>query len=256
MKKAQVRYYNNFTDDFEQSARQNFKLPDNYKWVRTDLFSRAMSAIIYTLAIIFSSVYCRLCLHMRVVGRKNLKGLKSGFFVFCNHTQPVGDVFIPALAVFPKRIYTVVSTANYGIPIIGKILPFLGALPTVDSPHGIKELTRATENKIRDGHPIVIYPEAHVWRYYTDIRPFPETSFKFPARFGCPTFSLTVTYKKTKIFRKPVMRVFLDGPFYPDGTTVKEKAKSLHNRVYRTMKERSKNSDFEYIVYKKADRET
>ncbi len=249
MKKTQVRYYNNFTDDFEQSARQNFKLPNNYKWVRTDSISRVLSAIIYTLAIIFSSVYCRLCLHMRVVGRKNLKGLKCGFFVFCNHTQPVGDVFIPALAVFPKRIYTVVSTANYGIPIIGKILPFLGALPTVDSAHGIKELTRAAESKIRDGHPVVIYPEAHVWRYYTDIRSFPETSFKFPAKFGCPAFSLTVTYKKSKIFRKPVMRVFLDGPFYPDGATAKEKVKNDISKARNSFKEMFVRDYLLWILY-------
>lgn len=252
MREKQVRYYKSFTDDFEESADQDFKLPDDYKWVRTDLGSKLLSSLIYILAVIFSSVYCRLFLHMRIKGKKNLKGIKGGYYIYGNHTQPFGDVFIPALCVLPKRIYTVVSTANYGIPVIGKILPFLGALPIVDSLHGIKELNKAMEYRLENGHPVVIYPEAHVWEYYTDIRPFPNTSFKFPVKSNKPAFAMTVTYKKSKIFKKPVMEVFIDGPFFGQGDNAKDKAANLHDRVYNTMKERSKNSNYKYIEYVKA----
>lgn len=247
--KEKIRYYDSFTDDFERSANQEFKLPDGYKWVCSDPFSRILSAVIYAAAVVFSCLYCGLFLHMRIKGRECLKGLKGGFFIYGNHTQPVGDVFIPALCVLPKRIYTVVSTANYGIPVIGRILPFLGALPIVDSLKGIKELNRAMEKRLKDGHPVVIYPEAHVWEYCTDIRPFPDTSFKFPIKFGVPTVAMTVTYKRSKFFRKPVMEVFLDGPFYGTGDTLKERASDLHNKVYAVMKTRSQNSNFRYIEY-------
>lgn len=70
MREKQVRYYKSFTDDFEESADQDFKLPDDYKWVRTDLGSKLLSSLIYILAVIFSSVYCRLFLHMRIKGKK------------------------------------------------------------------------------------------------------------------------------------------------------------------------------------------
>ena len=245
-----VRYYSSFTDDFEESANQGFELPQDYKWVRTDALSKLLSGLIYGSAVILGGAYCKFFLHMKIRGRKNLKGVKGDFFIFGNHTQPVGDVFIPALCVLPKRIYTVVSTANYGIPIIGKILPFLGALPVVSSLHGIKELNRAIEQRLEKGHPIVIYPEAHVWEYYTDIRPFPDTSFRFPARLDKPSFAMTVTYRKAKLFKRPIMEVFLDGPFYPQGNTPKEKAMNLHDQIYSVMRERSKNSDFAYIEYK------
>lgn len=247
----EVRYYSSPNDDFVQSANQNFELPKDYKWVRTDIVSKLLSGIIYGLAVIFGGAYCRLFLHMKVMGRKNLKGIKGGFFIYSNHTQPVGDVFIPALCVLPKRIYTVVSTANYGIRIIGKLLSFLGALPIVDSLHGIKELTKAMEQRLKKGHPIVIFPEAHVWEYYTGIRPFAETSFKFPVKFDKPAFAITVTYKKSRFFKKPIMEVFLDGPFYPQGTTVKDKTRDLHRKVFSAMLKRSKNSNCSYIEYKK-----
>lgn len=246
----ETRYYSSFTDDFEVSANQNFKLPDNYKWVRTDILYKIFCALIYGLAVLFGGAYCKFFLHIKVHGRKNIKGLKSGFFVYGNHTQPVGDVFMPALCVLPKRIYTVVSTANYGIPFIGKILPFLGALPIVDSLHGIKELNKAIAYRVERGHPIVIYPEAHVWEYYTGIRPFPDTSFKFPVKCNKPAFALTATYKKSRLFKKPITEVFLDGPFYPSGNTVKDKTADLHGQVFSAMQMRSKNSNYSYIEYK------
>ena len=252
MKKT--RYYASFADDFEQSADQNFKLPENYKWVRTDIVSMFLSGLIYGLAVIFGGAYCRFFLHMKVKGRKNLRGVKGGFFIYGNHTQPIGDVFIPALCVLPKRIYTVVSTANYGIPVIGKLLPYLGALPIVNTLHGVKELNKAMEQRLNKKHPIVIYPEAHVWEYYTGIRPFPDTSFKFPVKFDRPSFAMTVTYRKAKFFKRPLMEVFIDGPFYPQGDTVKEKTVSLHSQIYSVMQKCSENSNENFIIYKSNDR--
>ncbi len=116
--------------------------------------SQILSGFIYGLAVIFGGAYCKFFLHMKVKGRKNLKRMTGDFFIYGNHTQPVGDVFIPALCVLPKRIFTVVSTANYGIPVIGKILPYLGALPIVDSLHGFKELNKAIETRIKKNHPM------------------------------------------------------------------------------------------------------
>lgn len=249
MKKKETRYYEAFTDDFAQSANQEFVLPADYKWVKTGVCARLLSAVIYALAILFSCVYCKCVLHMKVIGRQKLKGIKSGYYIYGNHTQPVGDVFIPALCALPKRIYTVVSTANFGIPFIGKLLPFLGALPIVDSIRGIRELTHAMAHRLERGHPIVIYPEAHVWEYYTKIRPFPSTSFKFPVKFGTPAFAMTVTYRRSRFFKKPVMEVYIDGPFWGAGETAKGKAEDLHHRIYDAMLKRSQNSNCEYIRY-------
>lgn len=251
MKQGEIRYYDSVTDDFEQTAAQDFVLPPDYRWVRTDVVSRLLSAGIYAAAVAFSTVYCRAVLHMRVHGRKAARGLKGEFFLYGNHTQPLGDVFIPALCVLPRRIYTVVSTANYGIPVIGRILPYLGALPIDNSVHGLKELQRAMETRLAQHHPIVIYPEAHVWEYYTDIRPFPDTAFRFPVKMEKPCVAMTVTYRKSRLFRRPIMDVYLDGPFYPRGASLKEKTADLHDQVYAAMKERSANSNYAYIEYRK-----
>lgn len=249
MKREKVRFYSGFDQDFAETANQAFTLPEDYRFVRTDIGSRLLSGLIYGAALVFSAVYCRLVLHMRVKGNACLRGAHDGFFIYGNHTQPFGDVFIPALCVFPRRIYTVVSPANYGIPVIGKLLPFLGALPLIPSVHGYRELLRAMEQRLRAGHPIVLYPEAHVWKYYTSIRPFPEAAFGYPVKFDNPVFAMTTTYQKSKLFRRPRMTVWLDGPFVGEGETAKQKAASLHDTVYHTMLKRSKSSNCAYIRY-------
>lgn len=228
-------------------------MPENYKWVRKDIFSKFLSRLIYGLVVTFGGAYCKFFFHMKVKGRKNFKFMKGDFFIYGNHTQPVGDVFIPALCVLPKRIFTVVGTANYGIPVIGKILPYLGALPIVDSLHGFKELNKAIKTRLNKNHPIVIYPEAHVWEYYTGIRPIADSSFKFPVKMNKPASAMTVMYRKIKVFKRPIMEVYLDGPFDAEGETVKDKTADLHSKIYEAMMKRSKNSNYNYIEYKEKE---
>lgn len=249
--KTEVRYYHSFADDFFQTKNQKYKVPENYTWVRKDLLSRFLSAVIYGTALILSSIYCRIFLHVRIKGGKKLRNVKNtGCFLYGNHTQPVGDVFNPALAAFPKRIYTVVSPANLAIPFIGKLLPYLGALPVSDTIHGMKELNRAIDYRLEQKRCIVIYPEAHVWEYCTFIRPFPETSFKYPVKYSKPVYCMTTTYQKRHFGKKPTITIYIDGPFDDKGSgSIGERASKLRDAVFECMTERSLNSTYQYIRY-------
>ena len=248
-----TRYYRSFNDDFAESKNQNYKLPENYRWIRNDIISRFLSGFIYSLAFLISTFYCRIFLHVSFKNKEVFKGFKdTGIFLYGNHTQPVGDVFNPALGCDKKRIYTVVSPANSGIPVIGKILPYLGALPIPSAIKSMKKFNSAIEERIKQKKCVVIYPEAHVWEYYTDIRPFPDTSFKYPVKLNVPSFCMTVTYKKRKYYKKPKTVIFMDGPFYPNKELkLKEQAADLRDRIYDCMKERSKESNYEFIKYER-----
>ncbi len=247
----QVRYFSSYSDDFVESADQKYCLPYDYEWIRRDRRSRFLSGLIYGLALIFSTVYCRLFLHVRIKGAKKLRQHKGGGFIYANHTLPVGDVFDPALACFPKRIYTVASPANLGIPVIGKILPYLGALPLDESLHGMKQLTKTVEERTAQGCFVVIYPEAHVWEYCADIRPFSETAFKFPAKLEKPVFVLTTTFQKRWFGKRPKVTIYADGPFLPqkDGT-MKQQAETLCRQVRECMEQRAQASTYRFIEYR------
>ena len=246
----EIRYYERFTDDFVESPQQALRLPEDYVYVRTGWLSRLWAAVVYGLALFFSFFYCRIGLRMRIRGKKNLRSAgKGGLFLYGNHTQPVGDVFTPAHCLFPRRIYTLVSPANYGLPVIGKLLPYLGALPVADTVHGMRALQQALETRLQQGCGIVVYPEAHVWEYYTGIRPFPATSFKFSVKYAAPVYAMTVTYQKARWGKRPRMVVYIDGPFAPTGETAAQKAESLRAAVQTAMERRSRESNMEYIRY-------
>lgn len=253
-REAEKRYYRSFSDDFVTTKEQSLRLPDGYKWIRTDPAYRFLAALSYALALAISSVWCRLFLHVRFKNRRALREARDGAFIYGNHTQPVGDVFIPALASFPRRIYTVVSPANLGIPFIGRILPYLGALPIPDSLHDLGKFGDAISCRIGQKKNVVIYPEAHVWEYYTGIRPFPETSFSYPVKLDRPVFCMTTVYKKRRFGKKPAAVVYIDGPFYRDpDANPRKQSKELRDTVFECMQKRSLESNCRYIVYEKAD---
>ena len=98
----------------------------------------------------------------------------------------------------------------------------------------------------------MIYPEAHIWPFYTDIRPFKDTSFRYPIQHNLPVFSMTNTYQKRRFSSKPKMVTYIDGPFYADTSLpVRQQKKMLPDLVYETMKKRAKNNTVVCIRYEK-----
>lgn len=247
-----VRYYRDFDTDFSVSKNQSFVLPSDYVFVRRDRLFRILSALSYGAAYVFAQVYCRLFLKMRVHNSKALRGT-GGAFIFANHTQPVGDVFMPAL-VSGARIYTVVSPANYGIPVIGRWLKYLGALPIPKEIKRLRQLSLAVEERLRDGANIVIYPEGHVWEYYNGVRPFDQTAFHYPVKYRKPSFVLTTVYKKARFGKKPQLHLYVDGPIRPDENLApREASEEMRLAVRKIMENRCAEGDAEYIKYIKVE---
>ena len=61
---------------------------------------------------------------------------------------------------------------------------------------------------------------------------------------------MTTTYQKGK--KKPKITIYFDGPFFPDNLdTKKQKIKNLRDKVYNSLVKNSKNSTYDYIIYKK-----
>ena len=125
----------------------------------------------------------------------------------------------------------------------------LGALPVPCDVSGMKKFMKAVDH-YHQKYNITIYPEAHIWPYYTGIRDFPAMSFRYPVELNAPCFAMTNTYQKRKHGRNPKIVTYLDGPFYPNmDLPPKERAQELRDRVYAKMKERSLLSNCEYIRY-------
>lgn len=245
-------YYKTLTDDLIDSKDQNFKLSDDYQLLPTSIGAKIWNPIARYLAAGFGCIYSRLFLHVQVVGKKKLKTFKdTGYFVYGNHTQPMGDVFTP-LTIFPvKNFYAIAGQANWGIPFIGKYLVRYGGLPVGSNIKQAGKLVKAVQEVIKNKHGVVmIYPEAHVWPYYTKIRPFADTSMHFPIKLNAPSFTATSTYVKSSFYKRPKIIVYIDGPFFPDKMLSKKQAQEkLHNQIWDSLNEHAKLSNYNYIRY-------
>ena len=251
--KERVRYFSDFDFDFVETKDQAYELSRDYEWIKRGILDRLASAVVYGVAYVISSVWCRAFLKMKIVGGEKLREYNDGAFIFANHTQPIGDVFIPALA-SGKRVYTLVSPANFGIPVIGKILRPLGALPIPKEIRRLRELNEAIAKRC-EREAVVIYPEGHVWEYYDGVRPFNATAFEYPVKMKKAVFSLTTVYKKRKNGKKPSMEVYVDGPFFEcENLPIRERGRDLCERVHRTMEERCSSGGAGYIKYVKVDK--
>ena len=172
-----------------------------------------------------------------------------GFFIYSNHTQVFSDTFITSVSDWPKRNYLIVNPANISVKPFGNIVELLGAIPVPGNIAATKNFMDVIEDRIvNKKQSITIYPEAHIWPYYTGIRDFKAVSFTYPIKLNKPVFCVTNTYQLKK--NKVNMVSYIDGPFYPDiNLNKKEAQKKLRDIVYEKMCERAKKSDVNVIKY-------
>ena len=207
------------------------------------------------MAKIVAFVYLKVKYRHRIVNKKCMKEAKgTGFFLYGNHTNAIADAFIPTMLRCPLGAYVIVHANNVSMPILGKLTPCLGAIPLPDDKAAMKNYRQAIEHLVKKKQCITIYPEAHIWPYYTKIRNFKDSSFRYPVECGVPAYCFTNTYQKRKRGKTPQIVTYVDGPFYPDKTlSMKEQRKQLHQSVMASMKENCKNSNVEVIQYIKKE---
>ncbi len=259
-KKERVFYYENETDDpiktDEQEKKVEVGLPEGYEFIPKHWWTRAYSAALFRIFWIFGQWYERWYWQTKFYGREKLKAAKGkGYLIYANHTNPFHDVFGPAIAA-DRRIFTIISPVNLKIPGIGPILPYIGGLPLGKSAAEKKAFNEAVDKRLAQKKVLVIYPEAHVWPYATNIRKFPagDKSFTYAVRNNLPIFTMTTTYQKSrrKGQERPRVTVYLDGPFYPDKNKSEDENRAmLAKKAYESMVKWSKKSNYQYFEYRK-----
>ena len=251
-----VYYTDERKDEFAGDSIIPRVIDENYTYVDHRLRWRLGRFIAYRLiATPIAWLYCKIALHAGFRNRKLLKQVKGqGCFVYGNHTQQIGDPFIPNMLLFPRSVYVIVHPNNVSMPVLGKITPCLGALPLPSNLKAMRNFREAINTRVEQGNVMVVYPEAHIWPWYTGIRDFPATSMKYPVELDVPCFAMTTTYRKRRFGKKPRTVTYLDGPFYPDkDLPPRARAQALRDRIYETMVERSRESDCAYIRYVKKE---
>lgn len=248
-----IYYEDELNDEFSKSSIEPRIIDENYKYVHKNPLWNLCSFVLQNiLSVPIKILYAKIKFRIKYIGKEKIKPYRNeGYFIYGNHTQPFADTFIPSIPMYPKRNFLIVNPVNISLKGTGTLVEMLGAMPIPSNKSAMKNFLEAIKQKINKGYAITIYPEAHIWPYYTKIRPFKDVSFKYPVQLEKPAFCITNTYQSYGKNNKKIKIVsYIDGPFFPNKElTLKEQQKELRNKIYNCMEERSKNSNIEHIKY-------
>ena len=252
-KETTIYYEDELNDEFSGTYIKPIKIDEHFKYKHKNPLWNACSFILQNvLSVPVKLLYSKIKFNIKYVGKEKIKGYKKqGYFIYSNHTQNFADTFIPSNPIYPKRNFLIVNPENVSMKFLKNFVQMLGAIPIPDNKKAMANFQGDIKQKIKKGYAITIYPEKHIWPYYTKIRPFTAVSFSYPARIIAPVFCMTNTYQQSgKNNSKIKIVTYIDGPFFPDEKLpFKNRKQDLRDKVYNKMVERSKNSNVEYIKY-------
>ena len=255
MPRKVITYHDPQNDDFAGTHIATKPLYPGFRYVRGNLLWRGCACFVYRglarpVAFLFRKIWCM----QRFESLEALAETRDrGIYVYANHTQKVMDAFLPCQLRRKGRSYIVVGPDTMSIPLIHNLVQMLGAIPLGSTMRQSREMTACVHGHIEKGDLVTIYPEAHIWPFYTGIRPFPEASFGYPARDGAPVYTMTSCYQKRRFGRFPKVVTYLDGPFYPDETlSLPQRKKALRDRCQKAMEDRARAySTYAYYEYRR-----
>lgn len=231
----QVRYYQDeVTDDFCQTkTNKEVYVDGTYQYLSSSYLFKALSFIVYYLfALPILFIYAYVFKGVRVYGRENLRQLNSGYIMYANHTHEIDAFLGHVMYARPKRTYIIANKDAISIKGLSLLVKGLGALPVPDTMNGLTNLNKAIASLLERKKAIMIYPEAKIWHYYTGLRPFPITSFRFAANNNVPAVPIAITYRRPKgllkNYKKPRMTAYIGEPIHnKDDLNNKENARML-----------------------------
>ncbi|MBO4407151.1 MAG: 1-acyl-sn-glycerol-3-phosphate acyltransferase [Clostridia bacterium] len=256
-----IYYRDPLTDDFAKSALPPKPVPADFPFAVTNPLFRVPEFLAYRL-IATPTVWLigKIGYGLRIRNRRSLRKLRgTGYYLYGNHTQGMMDAYTPSLVAFPKHAHVVVSPQTVASPFLRVPVQLLGGIPVPGTFRGVKAFSEALSLRIREKRAVTIYPEAHIWPWYTGIRPFPNGSFAYPVKDGVPAVAFVTTYRRRKLFPglPPRLTVTLSEPFYPDLSLGESAAKQkLRDQVYDFMRrEAGRPDNFAYYEYVREEQE-
>lgn len=237
-----VRFYSDLlNDDFAGTNIDCKPIDDNFKYESNNIFFKLGSFILYRL-IARPILYLFIKIHW-LHTFKNKKVLKKckhqGYFIYGNHTLVASDAYIPNIMHVKKKNYIIVNPDATSIKGVRTIVMMMGAIPLPNTAKSAINFKDKVKNVIDSKNTITIYPEAHIWPHYTDIRPFNELFLTYQVELNAPAYAFVnvAVKRKVKFIKRPKIRTYIVGPFYPDEElSFRERKLKLRDQIFAAMK--------------------
>lgn len=219
----------------------NYKVDKNYRFVNQNAFFRlASSFVFYVIAIPFLTVVSRLFFGLKITGKKNFRFLKGGAVTVTNHVHYLDSPMV-ACTLFPRRPFFATLKSNFEIPVIRRLVRLLGGVPIPESPKALHAFMESMRRELVKGRIVHFYPEASLWPWADNIRPFKNGAFHLAVKSNVPVVPMVFTFRDAKwpvsIWRKkPLITMKIGEPEYPiEQGTDKQRIAEIKNAVQYAM---------------------
>jgi len=131
-------------------------------------------------------------LETTVVGRENLKGIKSAM-VISNHVH-MFDCMALKKAMKGHYLNIVAASFNNFKGALGDGMRASGMLPLPENFEGMEHFGDAIAKSFKKNHYVLFYPEQSEWWYYHKLRPFKDGAFHYALKDNVPIIPCFITF--------------------------------------------------------------
>ena len=225
--------------------------PEDVDYLRTSRKSKIKSRMAYRMAQWFVEDLLKdnKLIIKKINGMENLKNVKTGAILTCNHFNPydsftIEKVFRLAGQHKNKKLFKVIREGNYtNFPgMYGFFFRNCNTLPLSSNKRTMIEFVKAVDVILKRGDFILIYPEQSMWWNYRKPKPLKNGAFNFAARNNVPVIPIFITMEDSEIIGEdgfPVQEytVNIEKPIYPDeNLTEKENTEAMKEKNYEVWK--------------------
>ena len=225
--------------------------PEDVDYLRTSRKSKIKSRMAYRMAQWFVEDLLKdnKLIIKKINGMENLKNVKTGAIVTCNHFNPydsftIEKVFRLAGQHKNKKLFKVIREGNYtNFPgMYGFFFRNCNTLPLSSNKRTMIEFIKAVDIILKRGDFILIYPEQSMWWNYRKPKPLKNGAFNFAARNNVPVIPIFITMEDSDIigedgFPVQAYTVNIEKPIYPDeNLTEKENTEAMKEKNYEVWK--------------------
>lgn len=182
-------------------------------------------------------------------GIENLKNVKTGAMITCNHFNPfdsftIEKVFRSTKQHRSKKLYKVIREGNYtNFPgFYGFLFRNADTLPLSSNKRTMVNFMKAVDVILKKGDFILIYPEQSMWWNYRKPKPLKDGAFKLATRSNVPVIPIFITMEDSDIIGEdgfPIQEytVNIEKPIYPDPEkSEKENTVMMKDKNYEVWK--------------------
>ncbi len=239
-----------FDEDVEEDPPGRVLMPDEIEYIQKSRSDRLKTKFAYKIARRFVDdlIEDKKLIIKEIKGIENFKNLNSGAIITCNHFNAY-DSFAIQLAYEAseqkdRTFYRIIREGNYtSFPgFYGFLMRHCNTLPLSSNPKTLTKFVKATNQLLKDGHFVLVYPEQSMWWNYRKPKPLQKGAYVFAVKNNVPVLPCFITMKDSDImgedgFFVQEYTIHIGEPIYPHSEkTYPEKIKQMMDENFDVWK--------------------